>query len=53
LEEIYYLTKNFNFTRQDILNMPIFERRFYLDKFVEEISKKNQAIEQQRNKAKR
>ena len=53
LGEIYYLTKNFNFTREDILNMPIFERRFYLDKFVEEIEKRNKEIEQARNKSRR
>tara|TARA_R110002020_G_scaffold136763_6_gene305268 strand:- start:2499 stop:2660 length:162 start_codon:yes stop_codon:yes gene_type:complete len=53
LGEIYYLTKNFNFTREDILNMPIFERRFYLDKFVEEIDKRNKEIEQARNKSRR
>tara|TARA_B100000287_G_scaffold378640_1_gene381209 strand:+ start:52 stop:213 length:162 start_codon:yes stop_codon:yes gene_type:complete len=53
LEEIYYLNKNFNFTREDILKMPIFERRFYLNKFSEEIQKRNQAIETARNKNKR
>jgi len=53
LEEIYYLSKNFSFTRKDILNMPVFERRFYLNKFSEEIEKKNEAIEQAQNKNKR
>jgi hypothetical protein len=33
--------------------MPIFERRFYLNKFSEEILKKNQAIETARNKNQR
>jgi len=31
--------------------MPVFERRFYLDKLMEEIEKKNTAIEQNRNKS--
>jgi|TARA_R110000823_G_scaffold127239_2_gene254576 hypothetical protein len=53
LEEIYHLARNFNFTRADIMNMPIFERRFYLDKLVEEKEKKNQATEQARNKSRR
>jgi hypothetical protein len=31
--------------------MPVFERRFYLDKLLEEIEKKNKAVEQSRNKS--
>ena len=35
------------------MNMPIFERRFYLDKLIEETEKKQKAMEQARNKSRR
>jgi hypothetical protein len=50
LEEIYYLSRNFHFTREDIFRMPIFERRFYLNKLSEEIETKNDAWQQSKNK---
>tara|TARA_R110000824_G_scaffold18850_7_gene73996 strand:- start:14209 stop:14316 length:108 start_codon:yes stop_codon:yes gene_type:complete len=32
--------------------MPTFERRFYINKIVEEFQKKNEAMEQAKNKSK-
>jgi hypothetical protein len=36
----------------DILVMPTFERRFYINFLIEEFNKKNEAIEQAKNKSK-
>jgi|TARA_R100001594_G_scaffold57844_2_gene91729 hypothetical protein len=53
LEEIYYIARHLNFTRSDVLRMPIFERRFYLKMLSDEFEKKNKAIEQANQKARR
>tara|TARA_R110000824_G_scaffold14208_4_gene60698 strand:- start:1487 stop:1660 length:174 start_codon:yes stop_codon:yes gene_type:complete len=50
LDEIYYLVKFANFTYDAIYNMPIFERRYYLGKLINEFEKKNEAREQAKNK---
>jgi len=50
LEEIYYLVKHANFTYHDVVHMPIFERRFFIDKITEEFRKRNEKIEEMRNK---
>jgi hypothetical protein len=39
LDEIYYLTKLANFSYSDIMNMPTFERKFFIDKLTEEYQK--------------
>ncbi len=36
MDEIYYLVKYAHFSYSDILNMPIFERRYYLNKLISE-----------------
>jgi len=51
LDEIYYLVKYANFTHESIYNMPIFERRYYLGKLINEFEKKNEAREEARNKS--
>jgi hypothetical protein len=40
LDEIYYLSKYANFSYSDILNIPTYERKYFVDKLVEEFSKK-------------
>ena len=52
LEEIYFLMRHLHIPYTDILQMPTFERRFYINKIVEEFQKKNEAIEQAKNKSK-
>jgi hypothetical protein len=39
LDEIYYLCKHANFTYSDILNMPTYERRYFVDKLIESLQK--------------
>jgi hypothetical protein len=40
LDEFYYLIKYGGFSYRDLLIMPIFERRYFVDKFIEDTSKK-------------
>jgi len=50
LEEIYYLVRHANFSHSDIMKMPVFERRFYVEKLLEEFQKRQQNIEKSKNK---
>jgi hypothetical protein len=50
LDEIYYLSKHANFSYSDILIMPVFERKYFINKLVEEFDKRNEMIEKQKNK---
>tara|TARA_R110002012_G_scaffold264628_2_gene448018 strand:+ start:627 stop:785 length:159 start_codon:yes stop_codon:yes gene_type:complete len=52
LQEIYYLAKYLNFSHSDIVNLPIFERKFYLDMLLKEFEKKNEMAERAKNKRK-
>lgn len=51
LDEIYYLVKFANFNHNDLLIMPVYERRYYLSKLIEEFDKKKEAVEKQKNKS--
>ena len=48
LDEIYYLSKHANFRYSDILIMPIYERKYFVNKLVEEFEKRNEVIEKQK-----
>lgn len=50
LDEIYYLSKHANFSYSDILIMPVYERKYFINKLVEEFDKRNEMIEKQKNK---
>ena len=50
LDEIYDLSKHANFSYSDILIMPVFERKYFINKLVEEFDKRNEMIEKQKNK---
>ena len=39
LEEIYVLIKNLNFTYHDVYNMPVWKRRWFLNKFSADLKK--------------
>jgi len=39
LDEIYYLVKHGNFTYSDIMSMPIYERKYFIDKIIKEYQK--------------
>jgi len=51
LDEIYYLVKFANFNHKDLVEMPVYERRYYLSKLIEEFDKKKEAAEKQKNKS--
>ena len=40
MDEIYYLCKYCNFTYKDCMTMPTFERKYFINKLIEE-NKKN------------
>jgi len=50
LEEIYYLVRHANFSHSDLLKMPVFERRFYVEKLLDESTKRQAQIDQAKNK---
>ena len=52
LYEFYILIKHGNFSYNDILNMPIFERRAFIDILMEENNKIKENREREMNKAK-
>ena len=52
LDEVYYLVKYAHFTRQDVLLMPVFERKYMLGKLHDEYEKRKQAQERARNQNK-
>lgn len=45
LDEVYYMVKHVNFSRDDVLKMPIFERRYHLQKYINELEAQKQAME--------
>mgnify|MGYP001410684892 FL=1 len=51
LEEIYYLVRHARFSHSDILKMPVFERRFYVEKLLEEFRKRQEQAEKAKNKS--
>jgi hypothetical protein len=44
--------RHLHLSYSDLLQMPTFERRFYVNSLIEEFDKKNEAIEQANNKSK-
>jgi hypothetical protein len=44
--------KHLHLTWRDLLVMPTFERRFYVNLLTEEFNKRNEAVEQAKNKRK-
>jgi hypothetical protein len=45
--------KHLHIPWSDLLSMPTFERRFYINTLVEEFDKRKEAYEQSKNKGKR
>jgi hypothetical protein len=43
LDEIYYMTKHANFTYSDVMVMPTYERKYFLEKLVDEYEKRNES----------
>lgn len=49
LDEFYHLTKQVGFSYSDILLMPTFERKYFIDKLVKEVEKKNEMLSKKGN----
>ena len=52
-QEIYILVHHAGFTRDDVMKMPVFERRAYMSFLQKEIDEKNKAQKAANAKAKR
>lgn len=39
LDEIYYCVKELGFSYSDLMKIPVFERRYFIDKFVSDMEK--------------
>ena len=50
LDEIYYLSKHVNFTYQNVMTMPTYERKYFINKLVEEFEKQREEIEKRNSK---
>lgn len=50
LDEIYYMVKHVNFEREEVLKMPIFERRYFLSKYVAELETQKEAMNSAKKK---
>ena len=47
LNEYYIATKHIGFTRVDVMNMPVWERRNYIQQLMEEVDEEKKHMEQQ------
>ena len=43
LDEIYYLVKEMGFSYADLMIMPTFERKYFINKFIGEIEERKEA----------
>jgi len=43
LDEFYVCTKELGISYSDLLKMPVFERKYFISKYVEEIQRLNEA----------
>lgn len=50
LDEFYYLSKHVNMSYSDIMRMPTFERKYFIEKLSSEFQKQNEAVEKARNR---
>jgi len=48
LDEVYYLCKMVNMTYSDVMTMPTYERKFFINKLVGELEKQTEAYEKNR-----
>ena len=53
MKEVYVCTKHIGFSYSDIMFMPVWERRNYIQQFLDEVEFQNKQIEDQNKKAKR
>jgi hypothetical protein len=51
LDEFYYLSKHVNMSYTDMMSMPTFERKYFINKLSEEFTKREEEYEKQRNKS--
>jgi len=47
LKEVYICSKHINLSYSDIMNMPTYERRFYLDELLKEVKQQQDDVDRQ------
>ena len=50
LDEIYYLVRHANFSYKDLLEVPTYERKYFINKLVEEFEKKSEQYEKAKSR---
>ena len=50
LDEFYYLSKHVNMSYSDMMIMPTYERKYFIDKLSGEFIKREEEYEKQKNK---
>ena len=53
MEEIFFFQYHLHMSRAEAFNMPVHERKWLIDRFIEQKQKENSAMEDARRKAKR
>lgn len=51
LDEFFYLSKHVNMSYSDLMTMPTFERKYFINKLSSEFEKRNEEYEKARNKS--
>ena len=49
LDEFYHLSKSVGFSYADILKMPPYERKYFINKLIGEIEKRNEVMNKKSN----
>ena len=50
LDEFYYLSKHVNMSYTDMMSMPTFQRKYFINKLSAEFLKREEEMEKSRNK---
>jgi hypothetical protein len=50
LDEIYYLVRHANFSYKDLLEVPTYERKYFINKLSEEFTKRAEQIEKSKSR---
>jgi hypothetical protein len=53
MEEIFFFQYHLHMSRAEAFNMPVHERKWLIDRFIEQKQKENSAMEDARRRAKR
>jgi hypothetical protein len=52
MEEVFFFQYHMRMSRSECMGIPIYERKWLIDRFIDQKNKENQAMEEQRRKSK-